>query len=330
MFNDDYTIRRPADFDYNAAIAELEEQVRHKKHVQSQQAHFMAEVDRLSRLEESRRNELAQENADVKRLQRISPAVILYTVIGKKADMLAREEAEALAAAARYETVRNQLDYAESRVRALSAELRGLGNCELRLEEMIEEKKQRLRAEDAAATAEMSRLEAAIRAVDGQLREVEQALDKGSRVRGLVRGILDHLGRAHDLSTADIGLLRRPGHYLLDSEKHDHLDTAQAMLRTLGQYLQEFTAELEDVELDARDLPTTLQVGEVTRTLDLFFDHLFADFAVRRHITSSLEEMDTLLCKVEAVLEGLVTRKAALEAERQTAEEALKRFVRES
>ena len=51
MFNDDYTVRRPANFDYNAAIAELEEQVRRKKHVTSQLTHFKAEVDRLSRLE---------------------------------------------------------------------------------------------------------------------------------------------------------------------------------------------------------------------------------------------------------------------------------------
>ena len=138
MFDDDYTIRRPADFDYNAAIAELEEKVRRKKHVTSQLAHFKAEAARLTRLEESRREELAMENADVAKLQRISPAVILYTLTGKKADMLAKEEAEALAAAARYETVKNDLEYAESRVQTLSLELRKLGNCERKLDEMVE------------------------------------------------------------------------------------------------------------------------------------------------------------------------------------------------
>jgi hypothetical protein len=327
VFNDDYTVHRPADFDYNAAIAELEEQVRRKKHVTGQLTHFQAEVGRLSRLEESRRQELALENADVAKLQRISPALILYTLTGKKAEMLAREEAEALAAAARYETVKRDLEYAESRVQTLSLELRKLGNCERKLDEMVEEKKQKMLAGDTAFAEEVARLERAVKAVDREIREVDQALDKGSRVRGIIRSICGQLDKAEELSRVDTHFGRYPGSMLLDAEKHEHLDTAQAMLETLGQYLQDFAAELEDVELDERDIPDRIGVGEGTRALDLFFDNIFADFAVRRRISGSLTEMERLLEQVEPVLERLMEVKGAKAAKRELAENELKQFI---
>lgn len=330
MFNDDYTIHRPADFDYNAAIAELEEKVSRKKYVTTQLAYFKAEVTRLTRAEELRRRELASENADVAKLQKISPAVILYTITGKKADMIAKEEAEALAAAARYETVKNELDYTESRVRELSAELRRLGNCERKLDEMIEEKKQKRLAQDSDFSEKVFGLEQKIKAYDREIKEIDQALDKGSRVRGIIRGIHDQLDKAHDLSVWDMGFHRYAGSYLLDVEKHEHLDTAQAMLRSLGQYMQEFAAELDDVVLDERDIPSTVNVGEGIRAMDLLFDNIFTDFAVRSRIENSQREMETLLDRIEPIMEGLVSIKSAKENERTVAAEELKRLIRQN
>lgn len=300
MFNDDYTIHRPADFDYNAAIAELEEKVSRKRYVTTRLAYFQAEVTRLTQTEELRRRELAAENADVAKLQKISPALILYTITGKKADMLAKEEAEALAAAARYETVKNELNYAESRVSALSAELRHLGNCDRKLEEMIREKKEKYLAENSVFSERSAELEKNIRAIDHEIKEIDQALDKGSRVRGIIHSICDQLDKAHELSVWDTGFHRYAGSYMLDVKKHEHLDTAQAMLRTLGKYMQDFAAELDDVVLDERDIPSAVNVGEGIRALDLLFDNIFTDFAVRQRIEGSQREMEALLDRIEA------------------------------
>lgn len=106
MYSDaDYTVRRPADFDYSAAISDLEERVRRKKHLKSQLAHFEGEVPRLTNLTEARRFELAQETADVERMRKFSPAVLLYALTGQRETMLAREEAEALSAAALFAVI---------------------------------------------------------------------------------------------------------------------------------------------------------------------------------------------------------------------------------
>lgn len=325
--NDDYTIRRPEDFDYDAAIAEAEEQVRRKKYLASRLAHFRNELTRLTRLEESRREELAMENADVERLRRVSPAVILYTLTGQKAAMLEREQAEALAAAARYETVKNQLDYAEGEVQNIQSELRRLGNCERKLEALMEEKKQRRMAQDAAFSQKTAELERTVREIDLTIAEIDQAIDKGERVRGIIRGICNQLGKAYNLTAVDVVFNRHAAGFLLDAEKHEHLDTAQAMLEKLGQYLQDFAAELEDVELDERDLPDAVNVGDGTRTLDLFFDNIFTDFAVRRRIAGSKEEMEALWERIEPIMEGLAAVKAARVEERTEAERALREFI---
>jgi exonuclease VII small subunit len=331
MFQDaDYTVRRPADFDYAAAIADLEEQVRRKKHLQSQLTYFETETARLADVTEKRRFELTNEEADVERLRRFSPAVVLYVLTGQKEKMLAREEAEALAAAALYETAKSQLDYAASRAREIKAELRRLGNCERKLEALLEEAKQKRREQDAAFSAKTAEIEKRIKAIDREITELDEAIDKGERVRGIIRGVRNQLDNAHDLSVVDtIPIGRHPMGYLRDKEKYEYLDTARAMLDRLGQYMQEFAAELKDVAFDDSDLPDTPQIREGTRCMDLYFDSIFADFAVRRRIEGSLGEMDALAERVSPIMEQLNARKAAKSEERNTAEAELRRLVRE-
>ena len=330
MFQDtDYTIRRPADFDYNTAISELEEQVRRKKYVTAQLAHFQAELTRLTQLEASRREELAWENKDVADLQKISPAVILYTITGQKAGKLAKEEAEALAAAARYETVKRELAYVEGKISDFSSELRRLGNCERKLEDMIREKQQLRKEADSEFSRRTAELEQAVKAVEGELLEIDQALEEGRRVLAIIQSIRNQLDKAYRLAGMDtfIGRGRYGWDFWMDIEKHEHLETAQAMLDKLGQYLQNFAAELDDVAWDLRDLPAAVNVSGGTRTLDLFFDNIFTDFAVRKHIATSKEEMEALQGRIRPVVEALQATRDAKEAQRAAAEEELKRFV---
>ena len=70
--------------------------------------------------------------------------VVLNSSLRHYGELSVYGSSEALAAAARYETVKNDLEYAESRVQTLSLELRKLGNCERKLDEMVEEKKQKM------------------------------------------------------------------------------------------------------------------------------------------------------------------------------------------
>ena len=328
MFQDaDYIVRRPADFDYDTAIAELEEKVARKKHVTSRLAHFEVELTRLTRLEECRRAELDLENADVAALQKISPAFILCTITGQKAEKLAREEAEALAAAARYETVKGDLSYVRERIGQLSAELRKLGNCERKLDELLQEKKQLRMAQDAAYAEQTAELETAILEADRGIDEISRALDKGGRVRGILRGICNQLDRAYSLTGADVLCSRYAGSFLLDAEKHECLDAAQAMLEKLGQYMQEFAAELTDVDLDARDLPASVNLSDGLRTMDRFFDNVFTDILVRRRIADSKGEMESLLDRIDPIVDALAAAKTASEEKRTVAVKRLEAFI---
>ena len=332
MYSDaDYTVRRPADFDYNAAIAELEEQVRRKKHLKCQLAHFEAEITRLTDVTEARRIELAQETADVERLRRCSPALLLYVLTGRREKMLAREEAEALAAAAHYETAVTQLEYARTRVLEISTELRRLGNCERKLDEMVEEAKRCRMERDAAFSEQVAALERRLQEVDRAIAELDEAVDKGERVRGILRGIGNQLENAHDLSVTDTYFVARHiGGYARDKAKYEHLDTAQMLLDRLGQYMQEFAAELKDVDWSDVDLPDLPSVGDGTRVMDLYFDSIFADFAVRRRIEGSMQETDALMERISQILESLYTLKAARTEERQAVAVDMRRLVGEN
>lgn len=330
-FDADYTVRRPADFDYSAAIADLEEQVRRKKHLKSQLAHFEDETSRLADVTEARRFELAQETADVERMRKFSPAVLLYALTGRRETMLAREEAEALAAASLYETAKTQLEYAESRTREIKAELRRLGNCERKLADMLEEARRHRMERDAVFSEKSAEMERRVRELEREITELKEAIEKGERVRGIIRGISRQLDSAHDLSVVDTYFVaRHVGGYVRDKEKYEHLDTAQALLDRLGQYMQEFAAELGDVEPEDSALPDAPRIGDGTRRMDLYLDNIFADFAVRRRIEGSLGEMDALMERISPILERLHARRTAKEEERAAAEAEMRRFIRES
>jgi DNA replication and repair protein RecF len=88
---------------------------------------------------------------------------------------------------------------------------------------------------------------------------MDQALEQGRRVVAIIRQIMNQLDQAYDLGVTDISLFRyrNTWSYLRDVEKHEHLDTAQALLDRLGQHLQDFAAELDiwDEQLAAAAAP---------------------------------------------------------------------------
>ena len=117
---------RPADFDYDAALSELQEKIRRKKKAKNLLAHFTEEATRLNSIMEDRFKEYEVEKEEAEALQSVTLTLLFYSLLGLKEEKLSKEESEALAAKAEYENAKAELDHVLARQVELRTEIRSL------------------------------------------------------------------------------------------------------------------------------------------------------------------------------------------------------------
>ena len=322
MNTTDYTPARPANFDYDAALAELREKIRRKKKAQNLLAHFSEDAARLNSVMEDRKKEYEQEQAESDDLQSATLTLLFYSLLGVKEDKLSKEESEALAAKAAYETAKAELDHVLNRQVELRAEIRSLGNCERYYEEMLAEKKAWLLANKEAVNAEVEALEAEKAAIIRDSQELKEAMESGQYALRVARSVMDALAKAKMLNFNDVvGDRRHRGAVAsafreseVDYEKHSTLVRLDNSIQTLGKYLREFAAELKDVaDLPMEHLPET-RFSDGLLFLDRWVEGLFAEIVVSVKLDNVQKSMIPLMGKLTPIVKNLEREYAKREA----------------
>ena len=325
MNTTDYTPARPEGFDYDAALSELQEKIRRKKKAKTLLAHFTEEAARLNSIVEDRFKEYETEQEEAEALQGATLTLLFYSLLGLKEEKLSKEESEALAAKAEYESAKAELDHVLNRQVELRTEIRALGNCERDYEEMVAEKKAWLMAKEVAVNAEVEALEAEKAAIIRDSKELKEAMESGQYALRVARSVMDALAKAQYLSRVDT---RGPGGRYsvisaaidavhdteIDHEKRNTVIRLNNSLQTLGRYLQDFAAELKDVaSLPMEHLPTT-RFGEGLILLDRWADGPISEIVVDVKLDHVREKMVPLMNKLTPIVEGLEKEYAAREA----------------
>ena len=317
-----YTPARPADFDYDAALTELREKIRRKKKAQNLLTHFSEEAARLTSVMEDRKKEYEQEQAESDDLQSATLTLLFYSLLGVKEDKLSKEESEALAAKAAYETAKAELDHVLSKQVELRAEIRSLGNCERYYEEMLAEKKAWLLANKEAVNAEVEALEAEKAAIIRDSKELKEAMESGQYALRVARSVMDALAKAEMLNFNDVvGDRRHRGAVAsafreseVDYEKHSTLVRLDNSIQTLGKYLREFATELKDVaDLPMEHLPET-RFSDGLLFLDRWVEGLFAEIVVSVKLDNVQKSMIPLMGKLTPIVKNLEREYAKREA----------------
>ena len=319
----DHIPARPEGFDYDAALAELQEKIRRKKKAKTLLAHFTEEAARLNSIVEDRKKEYEQEQEEAEALQSATLTLLFYSLLGLKDEKLSKEESEALAAKAEYESAKAELDHVLNRQVELRAEIRSLGNCERDYEEMVAEKKVWLMAKEVTVNTEVEALEAEKAAIVRDSKELKEAMESGQYALRVARSVMDALAKAQYLSRQDTRVPRRSGtgsiaaairDTEIDHEKRNTVVRLDNSLQTLGRYLRDFAAELKDVSaVPMEHLPAT-RFGEGLIFMDRWADGLISELVVDAKLNKILENMNPLMEKLTPLVEGLEREYAAREA----------------
>lgn len=182
----------------------------------------------------------SKEQTDVDKLEGGSLKAYFLRFTGGLEDRLDQERAEAAQAAVRHNMVCRELASVQADLESAQAELASLAGCEERYRAALEEKARQLQDAGGPMGERLRELEARMRGLTGQLRELREALEAGETARATADRIRSSLDSAEGWGTWDL----LGGGLLTDLAKHDHLDEAQRQVETLQVQLRRFRTEL--------------------------------------------------------------------------------------
>ena len=308
---------------YDEQLKQLQQQAARKKRIEAELTELNAQLRELSAREFALKAQKLTEQADVDRLEGRSLAAFFYNVVGKKDERLDRERQEAYAASVKYHAAARELKSVQEDIQCREAELRELAGCEQRYAETLQAKSEEIKASGTPDATEILHLEESISYIEGQKREIREAISAGQTALRTAKGILSSLDSAKGWGTWDLF----GGGLISGIAKHSHLDEAQGQVEQLQGELRRFKTELTDVTIHA---DMQVSIDGFLRFADYFFDGLFADWAVLDQINRSLSHVQNTKDQIEGVIGKLDAMLAAAEQERTAQKSMLDGLIMEA
>ncbi len=246
----------------------------------------------------------ALEERDVERLEGLSLTRILAALRGSLDDMMAREQAEAdaahyrvIEAEARLEAVRREYETVRARLDTLTEVPRTYDNVleekERHLAESTDQRGQRL----LVLAEERGRL-------TDEVRELAEAIEAAQTARQALEQLGRTLSSASGWSTYDTFF---GGGVISSAIKHSRLDDAAKEAEYADRCLLVLRTELADLGGTAQS-GWSIPVEGLTRFLDVWFDNIFTDLAVRERIRAATDNVGNCQRRVRNLIGELGRR----------------------
>jgi hypothetical protein len=247
------------------------------------------------------RKECAGAERDVERLEHLSLARVLAALHGAREDALAREKAEAEAARYRYAEAQQRLDAVRAGLAGLEGRLAELAEAGWAYGDALAAKERYLTRSADPRGARLLALAEECGRLAAELRELRRATDDADAAGQALDEVRDRLGTAANWSTFDTYF----NHGLIaNAIKHDRIDQAAQAAREADRRLGALRSDL--AELGGLE-PTAprLEISAGFRFADIFFNNIFTDLAVGRHIREAQDTVDRSVQQVRALRDRL-------------------------
>ncbi|OUM98314.1 MAG: hypothetical protein BAA02_00250 [Paenibacillaceae bacterium ZCTH02-B3] len=285
----------------NERLAELKSRQRQKANWEKRARDLTDELARARRERDQWAERLRKEQKDVDRLKSMSLGALFYSLIGRKAEKLSREEAELLQVKLRYDEAAETVNDLEAELAELTRELALLRSIDAEITQALEEKRKLIQETDPVLAAELQSLTDREAEEQANLKELREAVSAGRAVMGALDRARDRLQSARNWGAYDM----LGGGVISTAVKHSRIDEARSAIHSAQNSLRRFQNELEDVQ---RDVNVRIEIGGLLTFADYFFDNLITDWIVQGRIHRSLKQIDekrSLIGRTVAELEAL-------------------------
>lgn len=253
------------------------------------------EVDRLQKKQ-------ADEQDDVKRLERRTPSAMLYHMLGKREQQLEKERAEALEADRNCTAATQKLAALKSVLDCRANERAQLDGCEEEYRRALDQKAAALLAAGGGLAAAVKRIEQRMSAVQQRHSMLEEGLCIGRDVLANLEKILAFIDKSY------MPICLPPGSgYITDGYEHGMLDNAQLYMNHVNTQLIRLQQLLQKAPPDRLEAAVELQPN-IEVNVEGFLrlgDYIMLDSAVHAHTEKAEKQVKQLKLDVEYVMRRL-------------------------
>ena len=293
---------------YDSELQRLQSEIMEKQRTDAKLSDLFLQQSDLEKRTDELEKIMRKEQDDVDRLNGRSLTAFFYRATGKMCEKLTKEEAEAYAAAVKYDAAKNELQAVNNDIEYCQRRLSDLQDCEQQYEKVLKEKTEQIKQSGVPEAGRIMQIENEIAFLENQQKEIQEAINAGNQAFYIAQKILEDLDSAKNWSTFDL----MGGGLIADMAKYDKLNKVQDQIQDLQNALRGFRTELADVtERISGNL--YVEIGDFLHFADYFFDGLFTDWMVYDKINDSrnrtmqtsdqiqkllgqLNEMDNDLC----------------------------------
>jgi hypothetical protein len=219
------------------------------------------------------------------RLEGWSVARLGAALTGRRDEQLATARSELALATTRLAAAEDRRAVAERDGAALAAQLDGFGDLAGRRSAALAAREAWLRTQDPSMSVALDALAAQVGHVREELHEIAEAQQAAQEADVSLAAAAARLDSAHGWSTYDTFF---GGGLISSAIKHERMDDASSLIRRADLALDRLARELLDVDLPAVG---DVHVGDLTRTLDIWFDNFWSDMLSRDAILGAEERV---------------------------------------
>lgn len=268
------------------------------------------ELDALRRAHQDASERHRVEAEDVARLEGWSMRRIASSLGRTRLSELERERAEAQATAYELAVAHERLQQAEAHARELERVAGTLSKATEECTRRADEFALALMVIGDTRAARLRQIAEEAAVVENELREISEAQAAAAHAESVLRSAWSHLSKAHSWSTYDTFF---GGGFFADLAKYDRIEEATQQMRAADQAMRRLSVELADVGMGAA---RGVEVTEMTRTFDIWFDNIFTDWAVRNRIEEAAGRLADSVKSLVTVTKELGERRAVAERRR--------------
>ncbi|GIF62108.1 hypothetical protein Ais01nite_01430 [Asanoa ishikariensis] len=297
--------------DIERRLASAAEALREHEVVGRRSIELRRRADELTAHLSTLRSRHAKEQADVDRLEGLSLTRVLASLRGSRDDRLERERAEAEAARYLVADAEARLGALRREQAAARARLDDLAPAPGAYAAVLDEKERFLAASTDPRRERLLALADERGRLQGELHEIAEAVAVARVAADDLALVQDGLRGASGWSTYDTFF---GGGALSSAMKHSRLDATAFAAARADRSLAVLRTELADVP-DAPATAPQLAIDGLTRFVDVWFDNIFTDLAVRGRIQRAQENVARCAAMVDDV-RGRLERRTASAHER--------------
>ena len=266
---------------------------------------------------------LADEKADVDKLEGLSLTGLFYSVLGTKDERLEKERQEFLAAKLKYEVAVESLEDAQQEVQRLCDELAPFANADAKYDHLISEKEKLLASAGDDRAEKLLALSEKLADLNSDRQELQEAIQAGQAALNSLQQVSSELGSAANWGTWDV----LGGGMISTMVKHSKIDSAKEHAHHAQRQLRRFQEELADAD---QRLQVSLEIGGFSKFADFFFDGLIADWVVQSKIHEASSACSSTISRVTSAISECRRRLRETERDIKTVAKGRQEFIEQA